>query len=231
MNAHYTYFLILTASVLGPIALSFDKKLEFYKNWKYLFIAMLIPATIYICWDIYFTSIGIWHFNETYITGIKFINIPLEELLFFFIIPYCCVFIYACIRCYFPRLKKNKQADIFLKMLAICLLIIGIINVDKYYTALTFILTASFIMGLYFFRNYFKSFDAISFLISFFISLIPFLIVNGFLTAIPVVLYNEAENLNIKIFTIPVEDVFYGMLLILMNIVIYEKLKSNNFNQ
>ena len=56
--------------------------------------------------------------------------------------------------------------------------------------------------------------------------LIPFLIVNGFLTAIPVVLYNDAENLNLRIYTIPFEDIFYGMLLVLMNIVIYEKLKN-----
>ena len=212
----------------GPLALSFDKKVAFYKNWKYLFPAMIIPAVFYMQWDIYFVSKGVWSFNEKYITGIKLINLPLEEVLFFFIVPYCCVFIYACIRSYFPNLKNKKGADLFLKIIAVGLLITGFIYLDKYYTGSTFIFTGVFILLLYLFRNYFKSFDAISFLVSYAICLIPFLIVNGFLTAIPVVVYNNAENLGIRIYTIPFEDAIYGMLLLLMNIVIYEKLKTQN---
>jgi lycopene cyclase domain-containing protein len=88
LNPHYTYFLILAASLAGPLALSFDKKVAFYKNWKYVFPAMIIPALLYIAWDVYFTEIGVWSFNEGYISGIKLIKLPLEEVLFFFIVPY-----------------------------------------------------------------------------------------------------------------------------------------------
>ncbi len=226
MNPHYTYFLILAASLAGPLALSFDKKVAFYKNWKCVFPAMVIPALLYIVWDIYFTEKGVWSFNESYITGIKLYNLPLEEVLFFFIVPYCCVFIYACIRSYFPNLVNKRNADLFLKGLAVLLLIIGIIYYNRYYTGWTFIFTGVFIMTLYLLRNFFKGFDAVSFLVSYAICLIPFLIVNGFLTAIPVVIYNNAENLGTRIYTIPFEDAFYGMLLVMMNIAIYEKLKA-----
>ncbi len=187
---------------------------------------MVFPALLYILWDFYFTSKGVWGFNGEYVTGIKLYNLPVEEVLFFLLVPYCCIFIYACIRSYFPQLKDKKEADIFLILLAVVLLVTAFIYIDKYYTSWTFIFTGSFILLLYLFRNYFKSFDAISFLVSFAVCLIPFLIVNGFLTAIPVVLYNDAENLGIRIYTIPFEDTFYGMLLILMNIVLYEKLKN-----
>lgn len=185
---------------------------------------MVIPACLYIIWDIYFTSKGVWYFNEQYITGIKLGNLPLEEVLFFFIVPYCCVFIYECIRCYFPLLHQKNKADITLKTLAAALLIAGIIFYDKYYTSWTCILNAVFIAMIYLWKNYFKNFDAASFLVSYGLCLIPFLIVNGFLTAIPVVIYNDHENLGIRVFTIPVEDIFYGMLLVLFNIVLYEKL-------
>jgi lycopene cyclase domain-containing protein len=228
LNPHYTYFLILAASLAGPLTLSFDKKVSFYNNWKYLFPAMIIPAVLYIGWDIYFTAKGVWSFNPEYITGIKLYNLPIEEVLFFFIVPYCCVFIYACIRAYFPDLVNKKSADLFLIVLAAALMITGILYAEKYYTCWTFIFTGAFILIVYALRKYFKSFDAVSFLIAYAICLIPFLIVNGFLTAIPVVLYNDAENLGIRIYTIPFEDAFYGMLLVLMNIVIYEKIKSKN---
>ena len=226
MNPHYTYFLILAVTLAGPLALSFDKKVAYYKEWKHVFLAMIIPALLSIIWDFYFTAKGVWSFNEAYITGIKLYNLPIEEVLFFFIVPYNCIFIYACIRSYFPKLVNKNSADWILKAIAVLLLIAGVIYNINHYTSWTFIFTGLFILIIYLFRNFFKSFDAVSFLVVYAICLIPFLIVNGFLTAIPVVLYNDAENLGIRIYTIPFEDAFYGMLLVLMNIVIYEKLKS-----
>jgi len=225
LNPHYTYFIILAASLAGPLVLSFDKKVAFYKNWKYFFPAVLMPAMFYIVWDFYFTAKGVWRFNENYITGIKLYNLPIEEVLFFFIVPYCCVFIYECIKTYFPRIKNKAVADVLLMTVGLFVWVMGIIFYKKYYTSWTFIFTALFIVAIYAFRKYFNSFDASSFLVSYCIMLLPFLIVNGFLTAIPVVLYNDAENLGIRIQTIPLEDIFYGMLLILMTITIYEKLK------
>ena len=161
----------------------------------------------------------------------KLVNLPVEEVLFFFIVPYCCVFIYACIRAYFPLLKEKKAADIFLKVLAVVLLVTGIVFYEKYYTSWTFVLNAVFIAALYFFRKTFRHFDALSFLVSYAVCLIPFLVVNGFLTAIPVVIYNDAENLGTRIYTIPFEDAFYGMLLVLMNVVLYERFRGKAARQ
>jgi len=226
LNTHYTYFIILAASLAGPLALSFDKKVAFYKKWKYLFPAMLLPAVFYIIWDSWFTSLGVWSFNPEHITGFKLLNLPVEEVLFFFVVPYCCMFIYECLIAYFPSIKNKQGADVFLKLLAAVLFMMGLFFYERYYTAYTFILFALFTLLFYLFRQFFSGFRTSYFLISYAVILVPFLVVNGFLTAIPVVLYNDAQNLGFRIYTIPFEDTFYGMLLVFMNVAIYEKLRA-----
>lgn len=226
MNSHYTYFLILALTLAGPLLLSFDKKVTFYKKWKYVFPAMLLPAVAYIIWDSLFTSLEIWKFNDQYITGAILLNLPIEEVLFFFVIPYCCVFIYECIRVYFPGIKNNRTSSLILLLIAALLFVMGIIFYNKAYTASTFLLTAIFIGLILSLPGYFKHFNSTAFLLSYAIILVPFLIVNGFLATLPAVIYNDHENLGIKIHTIPVEDIFYGMLLVMMNIVGYERIKN-----
>ena len=187
---------------------------------------MMLPAVFYIIWDSYFTQWGVWSFNPLYITGITYFSLPIEEILFFIVVPYCCVFIYECIRCYFPKITTTAGAETFLKLLALLLFIAGIVYYRKYYTGYTFLLLSAFLALFFIFRKHLKEFNSTAFLVSYAIILIPFLLVNGFLTAIPVVLYNNAENLGIRIYTIPFEDIFYGMLLIFLNILIFEKLRN-----
>lgn len=230
MNSHYTYFLILLASIAGPLALSFDKKVAFYKKWRYVFPAMLLPALFYIIWDEWFTRMGIWQFNPAYITGIKLGSLPVEEVLFFFVVPYCCLFIYECIRCYFPALKDHALSERIFIFLGAGLLVFGLLNHARHYTFYTFIFNAIFILLFFLLRKYFRHFHLTAFLIAYLIILVPFLLVNGFLTAIPVVLYNDAENLGLRIYTIPFEDVFYGMLLVMMNVAGFEWLRRRGKN-
>jgi lycopene cyclase domain-containing protein len=195
---------------------------------------MILPALFFLGWDEYFTRSGVWGFSPDHTVGIRWGHLPLEEILFFITVPYCCLFIYECIRCYFPKLHQKRWADRLLLTMALLFFVTGVIHIEKAYTAYTFLLTGLFIGFLFLFKKFFTSFDSLSFMLAYLIIIIPFLLVNGVLTAIPVVWYNDAENLGIRIFSfmpypmhnIPLEDIFYGMLLILMNVAIYERIKT-----
>jgi len=227
MNPHYTYFIILLASLVGPLALSFDKKVAFFRQWRYIFPAMILPAAFFITWDIIFTRHGVWSFNPEYVTGIYIVNIPLEEALFFIVVPYCCVFIYECIRCYFPGLKNNTSSAAILLILAVLLFCIAMLYQARWYTFYTSLFTSAFIVLIFIFHKKIAAFvNFAAFLVAYGIILLPFLAVNGVLTYLPVVMYNNVHNLGLRIITIPVEDIFYGMLLVLMNIVIFEMLRN-----
>ena len=133
MNSHYTYLVLNLSSVLFPFLLSFDKKVAFYKIWKYILPAILINGLFFVVWDILFTYKNVWSFNPEYITGIHLINLPIEEVMFFICVPYSCVFIYEVLNAYI-----KKDIVIPDKTINICMLILNaalcIIFYDKIYT-------------------------------------------------------------------------------------------------
>ena len=169
---------------------------------------------------------GVWGFNPRYITGIYIDHLPIEEVLFFICIPYACIFTYEAVNYYKKSESLPDGGNRLTWILIIGLLAVGIKNHDRWYPSVTFIATAAFLIFLilkvrpsWLGRFYF----------AYLIILIPFFIINGILTGTgipePVVWYNDTENLGIRVFTIPVEDTFYGMLLLLMNVSIFEYLQ------
>jgi lycopene cyclase domain-containing protein len=214
-----TYLIIDIASFIVPFLFSFHPKINFHKEYKYFWPANLIVATAFILWDLLFTNWNVWAFNPKYVTGLYFFNLPLEEVLFFIFIPYSCVFTYHCFKTLFKGKAKLAGEKYISLVLIVALAITGIINADKLYTSVTFISLSVLIFILQF---VFKVKWLGNFYFAYLILLIPFLIVNGILTGSfleePVVRYNNNENLGIRLFTIPVEDVFYGMLLVLGNV-------------
>lgn len=223
MNTHYTYLILDVASVLFPFILSFDKKVAFYKTWKFLFPSLLISALFFIVWDELFTQQGVWNFNPDYITGIRIGHLPIEEILFFVCVPYSCIFIYEVCKAYIPKaILVNASSIITWGFIALCLLLC-LLFYNKTYT----IVNAGICLGLLLITNYFLPKKELGkFYLAYFISLIPFLICNGLLTSLPVVVYNNEENMQLRIFTIPAEDTIYCLSLILSPTLLMEFFKS-----
>ncbi|MEI7501859.1 MAG: lycopene cyclase domain-containing protein [Paludibacter sp.] len=219
----YTYLILMAFCLIFPLAFSFDKRVAFYKNWGKLFVATIVPAAFFIAWDVWFTSRSIWSFNDSYVVGIKIFNLPIEEILFFIVIPYCSIFVFEVLKSYFPKADYNQQ--LFWGLIFLCLIFIGsaVYFFNHVYTFWNFTFNAVFLaillLNMWFLEH------ITHFLLTFAICLVPMLIVNGVLTALPVVEYNPLQISGFKIYTIPFEDFFYFFLLLMMNVLIFVRMK------
>ncbi len=228
MNEKYTYLLVDVLSILFPLIFSFHPRHKFYRHWRALWPAILLPAAFFIVWDIWFTDMGVWGFNPRYLTGFYLYNLPIEEVLFFLCIPYACAFTYESVRILSNRERvAPTRANRISEVLVIGLLVIAAVNYDRWYTASAFVVCAVLI-ALH--RWVWKTNYLGRFYFAYLFILIPFFIVNGILTGtgIPeeVVWYNANEFMGIRMGTIPFEDTFYGMALLLMNVGLFEHFRQ-----
>jgi lycopene cyclase domain-containing protein len=227
----FTYLLVNISSVIVPFLFSFHRKIRFDKKFKAFFAANIITTLCFLAWDAVFTIIRVWGFNDDYITGFKIFNLPVEEILFFICIPFACVFTYHCLNQFFAITWKERTEKFSILSISLFLFATGLINIDRLYTSVTFVSTS---LLLIVFKFIFRV-TWLPRLISIYpILLIPFFIVNGILTGSgsehPVVWYNDSENLGIRLFTIPIEDIIYGLEMMLLNLFFYEKFQKRFTN-
>jgi lycopene cyclase domain-containing protein len=224
----WTYLLIDFFTIIIPFIFSFHPKLQFYKKFGAFIRANIIVGILFILWDAWFTQMGIWGFNPTYLTGLNILNLPIEEALFFLCIPFSCVFTYHSLKLFRASKLPSKTEKLVVLVVSIAFLLVGLLFYSRLYTSFTFIGLAAALLSLKFIFNvnWLRHFS-----FSYLILLIPFFIVNGILTGTglenPVVWYDNTHNLGIRLMTIPVEDIFYGALLILLNIFFYESFNTS----
>jgi len=217
------YLLVNFGIIIVPLLLSFERRVFYYKKWPTAFRAIGFVAILYLLWDVWATSVGHWWFNPRYVLSFKFFFLPIEEILFFVTAPFSCLFIYEVVGFFHP----DSQVRINPKMLwIVCFvaLITGLMTLSKGYTALSFLSLAFF---LFVAVKYGYAFIATkNFWIYIAICYVPFSIVNGILTGLPVVQYSSSAILGFRVGTIPIEDFIYNFSLLGFVAIVYQHLRS-----
>ena len=219
----YTYLLIDLLTLIIPLLRSFEPRIAFYKKWTAWLPVILLTGTFFIGWDVWCTHWQIWGFNERYLLGIYVLGLPIEEVLFFVAVPYACLFLYETVQLLVKHDWLAAYQQPLTGLLVGGLAWLGITHLGQAYTATTCLLAAAF-LGFHCF--YLHSAYLGRFYIAYLIMLVPFFVVNSVLTGSwseeAIVWYNDKENLGIRWGTIPLEDVGYGLLLMLINLTIYK---------
>lgn len=224
-----TYLLVNLCAVIICFIASFHKRIQFYKHFGTFLLSSTIVAIPFIAWDIWFTDIGVWWFNTDYTIGVMIAGLPIEEWLFFYCIPFACVFTYYCLDRFFDLSWTHVFNNVIVFIMTIACVVMALLYYEKIYTFITVLLTLATLAYIHFIAQK-EWLGQASFV--FIILLIGFFVVNGVLTGTgsdsPILNYNPESFLGVLILTIPIEDVFYGYSLFILNIYFFNLFRKND---
>ena len=223
IQVQYEYLIFNLIVLSGPLFFGLLKPFYFVHKWIYAFISIFVVGIPYIIWDSIVTG-SHWMFNDNHVLGLYFLNLPIEEWMFFITVPFACLFTWEMIirRVKSSRIEKMKiirQVLYFLPIPGFYLFFAGL-----EYTGLVFIfISIAIVIDQILETDLFLRKEFYFYLLM----IIGFtLVFNGFLTGRPVVLYGESYQVGFRVFTIPIEDFGYGLSMLYLNTIVYEKLKS-----
>jgi len=107
---HWQYLIVLGACLLitAPLELFGE---GIYRRARRAAFAVLPVAAVFVVWDAVAIAAKIWTYNPRYVTGIRLpADIPIEELLFFIVIPLCGLFTYNAVDAMLTYLRKKFTA-------------------------------------------------------------------------------------------------------------------------
>jgi len=222
----YAYLLAFTG--VFPLLFGFIPKPKFYTAFVPLLLANIPVTAFFILWDMYFTHKGVWGFSTTYTTGFQVMGLPWEECLFFIIIPAACTFIYWSLNSVIKKEPFAKQEEKITIILILLFFGVGFWKWEHIYTSTATLLSGFLLLfHLLFVPPGYRG----RFYLTYLVTCIPFLIVNGILTGgfteSPVVMYNPEENFGLRLGTVPVDDFAYSFLMLFANITLFEALRRH----
>ncbi|MFT3885030.1 MAG: lycopene cyclase domain-containing protein [Flavobacteriales bacterium] len=222
-----TYLWIDLGAVLLPLLFTFHPRLRFHERWRVFWPALALMMALFLPWDIAFTARGVWSFAPEHCCGLRVLGLPVEEWLFFLCVPYACVFTYHAFQALGVKDHFGRAATGISVALVLLGLAVGLTHMDRAYTSTAFLALAAWTAFAAFVL---KAPWLGRFYFTYLVLQVPFLIVNGLLTGTglhtPVVRYNDADQLGLRLGTIPVEDTFYGLVMVGLTVMFYELLSA-----
>ena len=88
---NWAYLAVLAACVLGTLPLELVLHARVYTRPRRLALTLLPVLVVFLTWDVLAIRAGHWDYDPDQVTGVRLGVLPLEELLFFLVIPICAI--------------------------------------------------------------------------------------------------------------------------------------------
>lgn len=92
------YLLVLAGCLLGTLPLELVLHVGVYRQVRRLALSLAPVLAVFLTWDALAVRTGQWGFDARQLSGARVGNLPLEELLFFVVIPLCAVLGFEAVR-------------------------------------------------------------------------------------------------------------------------------------
>ncbi|MGK2879685.1 MAG: lycopene cyclase domain-containing protein [Mycobacterium sp.] len=104
----WQYLIVLGACLVITAPLEFFGP-GVYRQVRRTALAVLPVAAVFVVWDAIAIAADVWSYNQHYVTGIAVgADIPLEELLFFLVIPLCGLLTYNAVDTILTALQRLR---------------------------------------------------------------------------------------------------------------------------
>ena len=96
---HLIYLAVLAFCLIGTAPLEIVLRTRVYRRPLRLALTLLPVVVLFVAWDLYAIARGHWTYDGQQTTGVLLPGrLPLEELLFFVVIPICAVLTLEAVR-------------------------------------------------------------------------------------------------------------------------------------
>ena len=108
----FSYVAILAFVLVGCLWLEVALRTRVLRRWRRLLLSLAPVAVVFLLWDAYAVANGHWHFDQARILGILLPgSVPLDELLFFLVIPIASILTLEAVRSVNPEWTVGDGAD------------------------------------------------------------------------------------------------------------------------
>jgi lycopene cyclase domain-containing protein len=107
---HLTYLAVLAGCLAGALWLEPVLRVRVLRQWRRLLLTIVPIVLVFGGWDVAAIAAGHWSYDPGQITGVRLPGrLPLEELLFFVVVPVCAVLGFEAVRISLRR--RGRRAD------------------------------------------------------------------------------------------------------------------------
>ena len=101
---HLTYLAVLAGCLLGAVWLEPVLRVGVLRQWRRLLLTLVPVVLVFGGWDVVAIAAHHWSYDRAQTTGVLLPGrLPLEELLFFIVIPVCAILGFEAVR---KRLRR-----------------------------------------------------------------------------------------------------------------------------